>query len=195
MQSLQRFGYEVVFTPSAEFAAADQKAEALDAIGVTACRAPYYGSIEEVLRRQAGEFDLSICIASRTLPSTANSPAITTPGPADLQRRRSPSSALCAAGHAEGRPELGSAQPADALYRIRRGGFGRRRYYPLGAGSRGSGKARCRRQNPHRDVVNDTAADSNSVCAAIGGRIHRRLRSRAKSRCGAMADRRNHAGW
>ena len=47
-----------MFTPSAEFAAADQKAEALDAIGVTICHAPYYGSIEEVLRRQAGEFDV-----------------------------------------------------------------------------------------------------------------------------------------
>ena len=58
MQSLQRFGFEVVFTPSAEFAAADQKAEALDAIGVTTCHAPYYGSIEEVLRRQAGDFDV-----------------------------------------------------------------------------------------------------------------------------------------
>jgi O-antigen biosynthesis protein len=58
MQSLQRFGYEVVFTASAEFAAADQNTAALDAISVTVCRAPYYGSIEEVLRRQAGEFDL-----------------------------------------------------------------------------------------------------------------------------------------
>jgi len=58
MQSLQRFGYEVVFTPSAEFSTADQSTAALDAIGVTICRAPYYGSIEEVLRRQAGEFDL-----------------------------------------------------------------------------------------------------------------------------------------
>ncbi len=58
MQSLQRFGYEVVFTPSAEFAATDQSTAALDAIGVTICHAPYYGSIEEVLRRQAGEFDL-----------------------------------------------------------------------------------------------------------------------------------------
>lgn len=58
MQSLQRFGYEVVFTASAEFAAADQDTAALNAIGVTVCRAPYYGSIEEVLRRQAGAFDL-----------------------------------------------------------------------------------------------------------------------------------------
>ncbi len=58
MQSLQRFGYEVVFIASAEFAAADQDTAALDAIGVTVCRAPYYGSIEEVLRRQAGAFDL-----------------------------------------------------------------------------------------------------------------------------------------
>ncbi|MGB7102410.1 MAG: glycosyltransferase, partial [Xanthobacteraceae bacterium] len=35
-----------------------QSTAALDAIGVTICQAPYYGSIEEVLRRQAGEFDL-----------------------------------------------------------------------------------------------------------------------------------------
>jgi glycosyltransferase involved in cell wall biosynthesis len=58
MQSLQRLGYQVVFTPAADFAAAEQNSAALDAIGVTCCRAPYYGSIEEVLRRQAGEFDL-----------------------------------------------------------------------------------------------------------------------------------------
>jgi glycosyltransferase involved in cell wall biosynthesis len=58
MQSLQRFGYAVVFTSSADFSAADQDTAALDAIGVTVCRAPYYGSIEEILRRQAGEFDL-----------------------------------------------------------------------------------------------------------------------------------------
>ncbi len=59
IQSLQRFGYEVVFTPSAEFAAADQDTTTLDAIGVSVYRAPYYGSIEEVLRRQAGEFDVA----------------------------------------------------------------------------------------------------------------------------------------
>ena len=49
----------MVFTPSAEFAAADQDTTTLDAIGVSVYRAPYYGSIEEVLRRQAGEFDVA----------------------------------------------------------------------------------------------------------------------------------------
>jgi len=60
MQSLQRLGYEVVFTPATEFAGPEQNGgtAALDAIGVVCCRAPYYGSIEEVLCRQAGEFDL-----------------------------------------------------------------------------------------------------------------------------------------
>ena len=59
MQSLRRLGYEVVLTPAIEFVAADHDTTALDAIGVTCCRSPYYGSIEEVLRRQAGEFDLT----------------------------------------------------------------------------------------------------------------------------------------
>lgn len=59
MQSLQRLGYEVVLTPAIEFVAAGHDTTALDAIGVTCCRSPYYGSIEEVLRRQAGEFDLT----------------------------------------------------------------------------------------------------------------------------------------
>jgi O-antigen biosynthesis protein len=58
MRSLQRFGYEIVFTSSVEFAAVDQDIATLDKIGITVCRAPYYGSIEEVLRRQAGQFDL-----------------------------------------------------------------------------------------------------------------------------------------
>jgi O-antigen biosynthesis protein len=58
MQSLQRLGYEIVFAPATEFTSADEDCAALDALGVTCCRAPYYGSIEEVLRRQAGEFDV-----------------------------------------------------------------------------------------------------------------------------------------
>jgi len=58
IQSLQRLGYDVVFAAATDFAAAGQDAAALDAIGVTCCRGPYYGSIEEVLRRQAGQFDL-----------------------------------------------------------------------------------------------------------------------------------------
>lgn len=58
MESLQRLGYEVVFAPSADFAGTDHNTAALDAIGLAVYRAPYYGSIEDVLRRQAGEFDV-----------------------------------------------------------------------------------------------------------------------------------------
>ena len=58
MRSLRRLGYEVVFAPAIGFDATDEDRTALDAIGVICCCAPYYGSIEEVLRRQAGEFDL-----------------------------------------------------------------------------------------------------------------------------------------
>ena len=48
----------MVFAPSAEFVGAEQHTAALDAIGAMLCRAPYYGSIEEILWRQAGTFDL-----------------------------------------------------------------------------------------------------------------------------------------
>ena len=58
MQSLQRIGYDVAFTPSADFGADEQNATALHRIGVTLYRGPYYGSVEEILRRQAGGFDL-----------------------------------------------------------------------------------------------------------------------------------------
>ena len=57
MQSLQRIGYEVAFTP-ADFEFDEHSAAALITIGVSLYRWPYYGSIEEVLRRQAGGFDL-----------------------------------------------------------------------------------------------------------------------------------------
>ena len=58
IQSLQRLGYEVAFAAAADFAVANANESALAALGVTCCRAPYYGSVEEVLRRQAGEFDV-----------------------------------------------------------------------------------------------------------------------------------------
>jgi glycosyltransferase involved in cell wall biosynthesis len=58
MQSLQRFGFEIVFAAAAEFAASEEDCAGLATLGMTCARAPYYGSIEEVLRRQAGEFDV-----------------------------------------------------------------------------------------------------------------------------------------
>jgi glycosyltransferase involved in cell wall biosynthesis len=58
MRSLQRLGYEVTFVPALELGTPGLDIAALDGIGVRSCRAPYYGSVEEVLRRQAGEFDV-----------------------------------------------------------------------------------------------------------------------------------------
>jgi glycosyltransferase involved in cell wall biosynthesis len=58
IRSLQRLGFEVTFVAALEFAGDAADDAILDAIGVRCCRAPYYASIEEVLHRQAGEFDL-----------------------------------------------------------------------------------------------------------------------------------------
>jgi glycosyltransferase involved in cell wall biosynthesis len=58
IRSLQRFGFAVSFVAALEFAGAGSDDAALEALGVVCCGAPYYGSVEEVLRRQAGEFDV-----------------------------------------------------------------------------------------------------------------------------------------
>ena len=58
IRSLHRFGFEVSFVASLDFAADDADPTALETLGVQWYGAPYYGSVEEVLRRQAGEFDL-----------------------------------------------------------------------------------------------------------------------------------------
>ena len=55
IQSLQRLGYQVTF------AAANMGQDAGDhfgGIGVELCQSPWYASVEEVLRRQAGTFDI-----------------------------------------------------------------------------------------------------------------------------------------
>lgn len=56
MTSLQRLGYDVVFVPAAEFSPTE--CIALNAIGVECCSSPFYSSVEDVLRRQAGDFDV-----------------------------------------------------------------------------------------------------------------------------------------
>jgi len=60
IRALQRLGFTITFVPALEFSAAGDPAgvAALELCGVSCCRAPFYGSVEEVLRRQAGEFDL-----------------------------------------------------------------------------------------------------------------------------------------
>lgn len=57
MRSLQRLGYQVTLVPSCDFTPKDDDCAALEAAGLRCCCAPFYGSVEEVLRRQAGEFD------------------------------------------------------------------------------------------------------------------------------------------
>jgi glycosyltransferase involved in cell wall biosynthesis len=55
MRALQHLGFEVTF------AAADMTPDAtgvLEATGIAPCHAPWHGSVEEVLRREGGTFDL-----------------------------------------------------------------------------------------------------------------------------------------
>jgi hypothetical protein len=52
MRALRRLGYAV------SFAAAEEMAAELTHDGITACAAPFYSSVEDVLRRQAGCFDV-----------------------------------------------------------------------------------------------------------------------------------------
>ena len=56
MQSLQRLGFEVSFAPSDM--QPGQGSDTLGGLGIAALHAPWFASVEEVLRRQAGEFDL-----------------------------------------------------------------------------------------------------------------------------------------
>ena len=58
IQSLQRLGYEVTLLPSADLQPDRKSVEALQSAHVEVCALPFYGSTEEVLWRQAGEFDL-----------------------------------------------------------------------------------------------------------------------------------------
>ena len=58
IQSLQRLGYKVTFVPSADLQPDRKSVEALQSAHVEVCALPFYGSTEEVLWRQAGEFDL-----------------------------------------------------------------------------------------------------------------------------------------
>jgi glycosyltransferase involved in cell wall biosynthesis len=58
LQSLQRLGYEVVFAPAEQFGEQKPDLSALEAVGATCCRPPFYGSVEEVMRRQARSFDV-----------------------------------------------------------------------------------------------------------------------------------------
>ena len=58
IRSLQRLGFEVSFAASLDFAADDADRASLAELGIHLYGAPYYGAVEEVLRRQAGEFDV-----------------------------------------------------------------------------------------------------------------------------------------
>jgi len=55
MRALQALGYAVSFV-AAESMEAD--CQALEAMGIRVCRAPFYASVEEVLRRQEDSFDV-----------------------------------------------------------------------------------------------------------------------------------------
>ncbi len=58
MRALQALGYQVSLVAADEMQAAPEAAAALADTGVTCCGAPFYASVEDVLRRQAGGFDV-----------------------------------------------------------------------------------------------------------------------------------------
>jgi len=58
IRCLRRLGFEVSFAASLDLAKADADRGSLEELKIAWCGAPFYGSVEEVLRRQAGEFDL-----------------------------------------------------------------------------------------------------------------------------------------
>lgn len=72
MLSLQRLGYEVTFVPSNLSNFEPQEPHYLEISGVFIHREPYTSSVEEVLRRQQGSFDIVIAhglaTAARYLP-------------------------------------------------------------------------------------------------------------------------------
>ena len=58
LRSLQRLGFEITFIPVADFDPPARERAAMATLGVKCACAPFYGSVEEVLRRQSGLFDL-----------------------------------------------------------------------------------------------------------------------------------------
>jgi hypothetical protein len=58
MRALQQLGYTVSFVAGMDMAQAGREIDALQAEGIACCRAPFYATVEEVLRRQAGCFDV-----------------------------------------------------------------------------------------------------------------------------------------
>jgi glycosyltransferase involved in cell wall biosynthesis len=58
IRSLQRLGYDVSLVPTSDLSPDDKTCAALRSAQVSVCALPFYGSTEEVLWRQAGEFDL-----------------------------------------------------------------------------------------------------------------------------------------
>ncbi len=69
MQALSELGYAVSFVAAAEMGAAASSLAPLTDAGIGCCTAPAYPSVEEVLRRQAGTFDVvylhRVSVASR----------------------------------------------------------------------------------------------------------------------------------
>ena len=61
MRALMRIGFDVSFIGVAGFGDSGNRAAALAELGISALVAPWYASIEEVLRRHAGVSTWSIC--------------------------------------------------------------------------------------------------------------------------------------
>lgn len=68
MRALREQSYAVSFAAHDELARNTPSSELLEAAGITTCHAPFYASVEEVLRRQPGGFDV-ICLVGHEAAS------------------------------------------------------------------------------------------------------------------------------
>jgi glycosyltransferase involved in cell wall biosynthesis len=107
MRALMRIGFEVSFVASQDLADASQRGAALATLGIKPLSAPWYGSVEEVLRRHAGRIDVIYlhragnAAAYSKLARQYSPRALLVYGVADLHHVR-----LARQGSVENRPEI-----------------------------------------------------------------------------------------
>jgi glycosyltransferase involved in cell wall biosynthesis len=107
MRALLRIGFEVSFAASQDLNDGDQRGAALATLGIKPLSAPWYGSVEEILRRHAGRFDVIYLhragnAAAYSKLARQHSPrALLVYGVADLHHVR-----LARQGSVENRPEI-----------------------------------------------------------------------------------------
>ena len=192
--SLQRLGYEVTFAPAAEFSAAGADVATLEEIGVVCCRRPFYGSVEELLCRQSGEFDLIYlhrisnaekygALARQHFPKARLIYSV-----ADLHHLR-----LMRQAAAEDRPELTALANRTRLAEFVAAANANVVITHSSQEAQILKAAGSWRQRSCRALVDNAATNKYSIRPAARRRVYRWLRSCAEPGRGALVDRGDYA--